>query len=363
MKKIFNAAILSFFFSLNFSFAQVEFYSTYQGLYDDNIFNTSDNISDFINSFSLGTAYNLESDLNNIQLYYEGGINLFQTNTAKSFNTHRIGVVETHLFSIDDNPLNAGINYSFRNNKDEYEIYDFNQISVYANYRQSIGESNFILPGYIFNRNNYKNFTLFSHNEHKFFLTWISNFESQTSITLNTEYMMKQYDEVYDFDEYLNKASQIKFKVNIGQSLSDYTGISLYSVYRKNLSEGSRYLVSDSLIYYEEEIFNDIYSYEGLEFGLGLKQYFSESIELSLEAKYSIRNYPSLPAADRNGINLNVTREDTLFGFGAGITFDLSSIINGISLSANWNYFNNNSNDYFYKYANQIISFSLDYDL
>ena len=49
-------------------------------------------------------------------------------------------------------------------------------------------------------------------------------------------------------------------------------------------------------IYYEEEIFNDIYSYDGIETGVGFKHYFNESVELSLEAKYMIRNYSSLPA-------------------------------------------------------------------
>ncbi|MDP2363216.1 MAG: hypothetical protein Q8M94_05550 [Ignavibacteria bacterium] len=362
MKKHIGATIV--FTVLFFTSVQAQFnlYTYYQGIYDDNIFNNSDQISDLINSFSFGSAYNFESDFNNIQLYYEGSLNYFQTTTSKSFNTHRIGLVETHLFSIDDNPLNAGVNYSFRNNKDEFEVYNFDQISAYINYRQSISETDFILSGYIFNRNNYKNFTLFSHNEHRLFLSWISNFETQTSLTFNAEYLLKQYFEEYDFEGYLNEAAQLKFRTNIGQSLSETTGMNGYIVYRKNLSDGSRYLISDSLVYYEEEIFNDIYSYDGIETGLGLKHYFNKNIELNLEAKYLIRNYSSLPAVDINGAELTAMREDTQFGFGAGIVFDLGGFMNGLSLSAMWNYFKNNSNDYYYKYSNQIISFSLDYD-
>ncbi|MCK7525416.1 MAG: surface lipoprotein assembly modifier [Ignavibacteriales bacterium] len=134
------------------------------------------------------------------------------------------------------------------------------------------------------------------------------------------------------------------------------TGLSAYAIYQKNLSDGSRYLISDSLIYYEEEIFNDIYSYDGIEAGLGFKHYFNEDIELSLEAKYLIRNYSSLPAADKNGTELDYLREDKQFGFGAGLSFDLSNVINGLSLSTAWNYYKNNSNDYYYKYSNQMIS-------
>ena len=363
MKKLFSTAAIFAILLLQTAQAQFNLYTYYQGIYDDNIFNTSDKVSDYINSISFGSAYNFESELNNVQLYYEGSLNYFQTTTSKSFNTHGIGLVETHLFSIDDNPLNAGINYSFRNNKDEFEVYNFDQISAYINYRHSISESDFILPGYIYNRNSYKNFTLFSHNEHRFFINWISNFETETSLTLNAEYLLKQYFEVYDFTGYLNENSQIKLKANVGQSLGDLTGISGYLTYRKNLSDGSRYLISDSLVYYEEEIFNDIYSYDGIETGLGFRHYFNENIELSLDAKYLIRNYSSLPAVNKSGEELSIMREDNQFGFGAGITFDLSPVINGLSFSATWNYFKNNSNDYYYKYSNQMISASLDFEL
>ena len=342
--------------------AQYNIYTYYEGIYDDNIFNTSEQISDFVNSFSLGSAYNIESEFNNIQLYYEGNLSLFQSNISKSFNTHRIGLVETHLFSVDENPLNTGINFSFRNNKDEYVVYDFNQISAYINYRYSVSESDYILAGYVFNRNNYKNFSLFSNNEHKFFVSWISNFESRTSLTFNTEYLIKKYFEEYNYPGYLNESSQIKFKANLGQSLSDLTGLNWFITYQKNLSEGSRYLVSDSLVYYEEEIFNDIYSFDGVETGIGFTHFFNDKIQLNLESKYLLRNYTSLPAVGKDGIELSTLREDKQFGLGIGISYDLSELLKGISVSANWNYIKNTSNDFFYKYSNQLISISLDYD-
>ncbi|NWF88727.1 MAG: hypothetical protein HXY50_04605 [Ignavibacteriaceae bacterium] len=341
--------------------AQFNLYSDYQGIYDDNIFNNNQKVSDFINNFSFGAAYNFESELNNVQLYYEGSMNSFREISSKSFNTHRIGFVETYLFSEDTNPLNVGLNYSRRNNRDEFEVFNFEQISAYANYRHSVSETDFILPGYIFNWNSYPNFTLFSHNEHKFFLTWSSSFQTKTSLSLNAELNYKQYLEQYDFEGYLNSASQLKFHINLGQSLGENTGINGFALIRKNLTDGSRYLVSDSLIYYEEEIFNDIYAYDGFEAGFGIRHYLTENIELSLESKYSLRQYSSLPAADIYGNELSSLRLDKLLGVGAGISIDMNSIINGLSFYAAWNYFKNTSNDYYYKYTNQIISASLNY--
>ncbi len=146
MKKLLRLTVIIALLLLESAHAQFNLYTDYQGIYDDNIFNNSQQISDFINSFSLGSAYNIESEFNNLQFYYEGSWNYFKTTTSKSFNSHRIGLVETYLFSEDDNPLNAGINYSFRNNKDEFEVYNFNQISVYINYRYSISGTDFIIP-------------------------------------------------------------------------------------------------------------------------------------------------------------------------------------------------------------------------
>jgi hypothetical protein len=88
---------------------------------------------------------------------------------------------------------------------------------------------------------------------------------------------------------------------------------------------------------------------------------YNESIELNLELKYLMRNYSSLPAADINGAELSSLREDKLLGFGVGLDFDISNIVNGLSFSAAWNYFKNTSNDYFYKYTNQVISASFNY--
>jgi hypothetical protein len=58
---------------------------------------------------------------------------------------------------------------------------------------------------------------------------------------------------------------------------------------------------------------------------------------------------------------LSSLRQDKLFGLGAGISVDLSGMINGLSFSAVWNYFKNTSNDNYYKYTNQVLSASLNY--
>ena len=100
-------------------------------------------------------------------------------------------------FQNNDNPLNVGLNYTVRINKEDYYIYDFNQISAYANYMHSISESNKIQLVVIGNRIDYENFTLFSHYEFKAFVRSINSFESRTSLTAAAEIDQKKYIEDY----------------------------------------------------------------------------------------------------------------------------------------------------------------------
>jgi len=351
--------ILAFFSAV--TLAQTDFSISYEGYFDDNIFNNYENTKDYINSFSLASAYNFETNLNNIQVYYEGNLSSYQKYSFKNSNSHRIGIVETHLFSIDENPLNAGINFSLRNNKDDFKIYDFNQLSAYINYRQSIFNSNYLVAGYLFKGNNYKNFSLFSHYEHITFLRWISEFETGTSLTAGGEFNYKKYFDTYNEPGYADNASQFKIISSIYQVLSEQSGLALYFELRKNLTEESRYLTNDEYVYYEEEIFNNIYSNEGFSSGIEFTQMVNEDFGFGIETKYLSRNFTSLPAADLNGNSKDFFREDDLFVLGAAINFNLGFILEGFALETKWNYIWNKSNDYYYDYNNNLISFSINY--
>lgn len=352
--------ISSFIFTQNL-FSQFNVYSDYQLIYDDNIYNNYLNTEDYINSLSFGAAYNFESEVNNLQIYYEGVFGDYITNKFKSFNTHKVGIVNTSLFGEDYNPLNVGLNYTFRNNRDDFIIYDFQQLSAYANYRHTIKETNFLIGGYIFYRNEYPNFNVFSNYEHKSFIKWISNFESLTSVMISTEFNYKTYFEQYSFNGYANDGAFLKLHLNIGQSLGENTGANIFASFRKNLSEKSRYVISDSLIFYEEEIFNDLYAFNSFEVGVGFTQFIGEYLKLSSELKYSPKYFTSLYIADKFGNELEDLRKDKQISFGIGIEYQLSKILEGLSISAAYNFIKNNSNDFYYDYSNKIYSVSIDY--
>jgi len=348
-----------------FSFnSQAQFYLTadVEGYYDDNIFNNYLNESDFINAFTGELGYDFESEQNNFEIYYTGFFNRYYEYNDKSTTIHKFGTVNTYLFSENDNPFNVGLNYTVRINKEDYYIYDFNQISAYANYMHSISESNKIQLGLIGNRIEYENFSLFSHYQLKAFLRSINSFESRTSLTAAAEIDQKIYIEKMQSEGLADEVLQAKLYLQLGQGITDDLGLSTYAFLRNNISGGNRYFNTTDYIYYEEELFNDIYSNEGIETGLTMSYLFLPNIMGKISGRYEIRNYTDLPAADENGNELNEMRQDNQYSAGASLEFGLGEILSGLYFSLNYNYIKNISNDYYYDYNNQIYAITLGFD-
>jgi hypothetical protein len=342
--------------------AQLYFTAGIDGYYDDNIFNNYLNESDFINAFTGELGYDFETEQNNFELYYIGFLNRYYKYADKSTTIHKFGAVNTYLFSENDNPLNIGLNYIMRINREDYYIYDFNQVSAYANYLHSISESNRIQLGVIGNRVDYENFSLFSHYQLKAFLRSINSFESRTSLTAGAEIDQKIYIDKMQSQGLADEVLQAKLFLQIGQGITNDLGISGYAFFRKNLSGGNRYFTSYDYVYYEEELFNDIYSNDGIETGLNLTYLFRPNIIGKLAGRYEARNYTDLPAADAAGNDLDELRKDDRLSFGASLEFGLSEILSGLYLALNYNYIRNNSNDYYYDYSNQIYAITLGFD-
>jgi hypothetical protein len=358
---LFLFCVLSLFFSTKAS-AQLYLIADFEGYYDDNIFNNYMNASDFINTFSAELGYDFETERNILEFYYTGFFNRYYEYADKSTNIQKFGIVNTSLFSEFDNPLNIGLNYTIRNNKEDYYIYDFNQISAYANYMHSISESNRIQIGVIGNRIDYENFSIFSHYQLKAFLRSTNNFKSRTSLSAGVELDQKKYIESYQSQGLSDEILQAKLYLQLGQGITPELGLSGYVNFRKNLDGGSRFVYSYDYVYYEEELFNDVYSSDGIDSRLTLTYLFIPNIVGKISGVYENRNYTDLPAADMSGNDLNELRVDNEFSVGVSLELGLSKVISGFYLSLNYNYIKNNSNDYFYDYSNQVYAITLEFD-
>lgn len=357
----YKLSFLLLFLPLGNSYGQLSFSAYLNSYYDDNIYNNYTAVSDFVNYFSPSIGYDIETERNNFEIYYLGGVGIYNENQNKNFFTHKIGLVETYLLSEEGNPLNIGANYTQRQNRDDYTIYDFTQLSFYANYSQSMDESDRIIGGYIFNKNDYKSFPVFSHLENKIFLKGTFNFDNNLAILSGVEFDNKNYLETSTEENSMNSNSQLNFYFQAGYPMTNRTGLSVFSSYRKNFNDGSRISETGEYILYEEEIFNDIYSSEGYEIGAAISQLITPTIFFKAEISYETNYFPGLPAALSDGTNLNLQREDEKYSIGTSIDFNLSSIISGLALLTQWNYIKNNSNDYYYNFDNNIFSISIEW--
>ncbi len=340
--------------------AQFSFYTGYDGYYDDNIYNNYLAVSDFLNSFSFGAGYDIESSSNNFNFYYDGNLTRFNENVFKSSVTHKAGIVNTYFVG-DGNPLNIGANYSWRSYGEGYTVYDWNQLSLYANYKQYTADNNFILAGYIYNGINYLNLEVFSYNEHKAFLKYRSLFSSKTSLLIGVQGDFKDYMQNSRSSSLADNALQVSSFVQLAQSLSDNTGLSVYAQYRKNIISGNRYINIGEDYYYEDEILYDQYSNEGFNGGIKIRQMLSSILILSGYANYANKYFPNLPVADIQGNSFDFNREDDQLRFGAQLEASLGGIIPGLYGDLNWDYVKNNSNDTFYNYNNQVFSAGLEF--
>jgi hypothetical protein len=343
------------------SFPQLSLNTRLENYYDDNIYNNFEKISDIVHSGSLDAGYDFESDDNNFQLYYRGNVTYFRENNFKSSNSHKLGIVNTYFISEDGNPLNAGLNYAKRNNRDEMSVYDLSQLSAYSNYMHFINETDFLLTGYLFYYNNYINFETFTHYEHRGFVKYSSTFSTKTTLVLGTEIDFKLYKLKYNSPDIADQISQWKAYIQAAQNITATTGLNGYFIYRNNLTTGNRFVAYTDYIYYEEEIFNDVYSNDGIETGASLIQLLSDDIIVKGEFIYMQRNFNNLPVALADGTETDILRKDNYYAVGAEMDFNLSGIIDGLGLSLSYNYLVNKSNDYYYDYDNNLTAINLEW--
>jgi hypothetical protein len=354
-KIIFLSAFLLTFSLLKEANAQLTFELNTNNYYDDNIYNNYYKVDDFVNGITFGSGYDINGGNNNFQIYYMGNYNYFQKNILKSNYTNKIGIVNTTLFSENGNPLNLGANLILRKNRSYFSIYDFNQLSFYANYNHSFVEGNYLLFVYFFSKNDYYNLSLFSHYENKIFTRATFSFETKTTLMLGSELNFKSYLQKYDESSMTNKNSQLALYLNLSQSLSENTGVALYTLGRINLQKGTRFTGDENFIYYEEELLNSIYSSESMEYGLSFTQIINDYLSFNSEIIYRTRNFSSLPAADSEGNSLDFMRNDEEFAAGIGLEYNLGNLMEGLVLIINYNHIKNKSNDFFYDYNNEMF--------
>ncbi|MBA4311931.1 MAG: hypothetical protein C0417_04810 [Chlorobiaceae bacterium] len=347
------------------------------GKYDDNINNNYLQMKDKITSLSLTGSYTWETDNSATEMFYSGSLNYYSTTIDRTFHYHSIGIDYNHLYGEEqDTYLNLGASYSTRINRNDYTLYDHNQLNLFGTIKFPISERFAGMSGYSFTYLNMKEVPDFNYIEHAAFFQLKSFLPTRTTIILQTDLGYKMYttpnidttstgssgrwgDKNSSSTSSYPGVTQLIGMMRIGQAIVDGTGLSLSGQYILNLQSESRYILSYDGIVSGDDIFDDQYSYEGPSANITLTQLLPAQVVLKLTAGIQNRNYLLRPAYDLIGTEIADKRVDTRKNIFLSTEKNFEDL--GISLGLSYEYLQNSSNDEYFKYSNNIFGISLMY--
>lgn len=159
--------------------------------------------------------------------------------------------------------------------------------------------------------------------------------------------------------------SQLRAWINVGQSLSETTGLSVRFLQRWNLTDRGRAFVGGAVDFIgEEELFDDPYSYESSELSLTLTRILDGGIRLRGGAFYIAKSYDYPATLDYSDADA-ASRKDDRFGgwvrieksFGGGFL-----LFNGLRISLGYVYMRNQSNTAYYDYSSNAVTLGMSTD-
>jgi hypothetical protein len=344
-------------------YAQVGFDSRLTTMYDDNILNNYQKVSDKISSLSLDGGYAFGGTQWDARVFYEGAMNYYQSVTDRTNQFHSLQASFAHTSGEDDaDVLNLGLSYGQGFYRGSYTFYDHTQMTATVQYKQFLSEFVINNLGYTFRSISFPGMSDFSYSEHALSAGLSFGLSTQTTLIVQTDLGAKFYatSAMGQTDgmrkggmSYVPSVIQLTPLVRVGQSIFDGTGLSLTTKYQWNLQKQARYLSSGTGAISDDELFDDHYGYEGLQTSLMLTQILPESMLLKVGGTYQGRLYSSLAAYDLEGNTIANQRMDqrTSFSFMLQKSFDM-----GFSLKAALDIIRNSSNDAYYDYRNTAVA-------
>jgi hypothetical protein len=393
-----------------------------EGGYDDNMFRNYTAAGTASTDVTL--MYGFFPDDRNWALNYTGNLTSFARYPERLYSTHSLGASWAMPYGENEAHSLAfmGIG-SFRLDGKEYALYDYSQMQASALVRHRILDDVPLLASYRLRYRKYPNFGELGYIEHFATVGSMVFFESRTSVRLQAELGFKNYlrsvnhnsfpggtgftsPSVLTVDglqgggwgggnggwgggggagrmdmgdrfgggmdrsvEYLvyeePSTSQLSTWINLGQGITESTGLSLRYLQRWNLTDRGRAFIGGAVDFIgEEELFDDPYSYESSELTLTLTQVLGWGMTLKAGGLYQHKSYGYPSTLDYSDPDV-ADRLDTRAGGWLTITKSLGGgwlLFDGLDLSLGYVYLRNQSNTSWYDYHSNAISLGISTD-
>ena len=329
--------------------------------YTDNLFQTSERQSDWVNQFYLDFDYVARDDVN---LYYSGNANVFNEFVDLFSHTHRVGL--SYLKTGEDNGvLYAGSEIAVRLDRSLYDYRDFVQAQAFVNLKRYLRPTLMTRAGYTLRYQEYTHARDFSFVEQVGFAQVSAFLPRRTTLQMRTELGLKSYLRERQTDEFFESGRQGAVlqwvvKLKAAQSLADVAGLRASYTMRRNISGESR-PVEEAFYDADDELFDDRYSYQSDEVQAVLKYLAPLNAEVEVGGSWARRRYGGRPALDLEGnfIGADVERQDTRRSASLGLvkTFYMEGgWAREVDVEFEWLYRNTQSNDPYYDAAGQMFS-------
>ena len=409
-KKYLVWPIIWAFFLASPCYAQFDISLNQNIYYDDHIYKNYLDIADMVNQTSLKIGY--RHTWLNWHFYptYNGNVYFFRDESDHTFHVHYTGLTINRMFGANRNYFNMGFNFSKRYNKNTFNLYDLNDMNGYANIQSKIVLGFLMNIGYNFQDRHFINLSQYSYVEHSAFLRLSKFLPTKTTIIFETDFGYKKYsgkttitkiqETIYTNDPVSSKgkgrgygygrgkdspgnpkqdstiitsliyiaevpfAKQGQTRIRIAQAIGSDAGVGIEFLKRWNPTKNNRYISGQESGYTEDdELFDDVYSFESAEWSAFLSQKMPYTIIFRLGANISLKNYPNIPALNMLGERKlpYSDRKDQKNVYWSSLQkrFLGTYLFKGFVMNLQLEYVSNRSNDPFYQYEGLVFSAGL----
>jgi hypothetical protein len=349
------------------AFAQLGFEPRMSTMYDDNILNNYQRISDKVSTLTLDAGYGFDGTRWDARIFYDGALNYYQSVTDRTNQFHSVQASFAHYSGKDEEDiLSVGLSYGQGFYRGSYAFYDHAQVMATVQYKQFLSDLVINNLGYAFRSIQFSELSDFSYSEHALSASFSFALPTQTTLIVQTDLGAKFYSTPSTTAEadgmrrggmsFAPGVIQFSPLVRIGQSVFEGTGLSLTTKYQWNIQKQARYLSTSYGAISDDELFDDHYGHEGLQTSLMLTQILPESMLLRVTGGVQDRLYSSLAAYDFDGNVLASQRNDRRTSLSFLLQKDFQM---GFTLKAAVDFIRNYSNDPYYEYRNTAVALEL----
>jgi hypothetical protein len=339
--------------------------------YASNIFANYRQLPDYYQYVQGYVNYDLLSETAGARIFYQGSATLFENYDVRSYSLHQFGLLYYKHFK-EGQKLNTGLNVNMRLHHDDYRWYEYRQGYIFANYKTILRPQLYGYVGFNSRIRAYDNLSPYSYLQNVVFLRLSSFYNSGTSLIGEFDFMHKQYLHAdADPGEFAalqtdgdGRSSQIVGILRFAQAITPKTGLSAQFILRRNLVSSVRYLINEEGYYYsDEELFDDPFGYEAEQFDITLKQKLPWKMQAEIGGAYVMKHYSNRPALDLEGYpyaDMRLRDDQRFIGqISIAKAWQYSRSMAPVTLSVDFSFMKNNSNDPYYLYNTRYFSFGI----